>query len=167
MARIIYEAREREDRQREELITVLGTKNRTSKISAVCRKIRSGDPFPVPSLEWRLEEEKKRREKERERRQRRRKKKRRIGALDLEKVQFRASGRSRGRGERIETRKRVERPSDRMDIFTFCTTMPSAHARRCRIPASPLLTTPFLNSIFVSNFLRCSSILHHMESFNI
>lgn len=75
MARIIYEAREREDRQREELITVLGTKNRTSKISAVCRKIRSGDPFPVPSLEWRLEEEKKRREKERERRQRRRKKK--------------------------------------------------------------------------------------------
>lgn len=67
MARIIYEAREREDRQREELITVLGTKNRTSKISAVCRKIRSGDPFPVPSLEWRLEEEKKRREKERKR----------------------------------------------------------------------------------------------------
>lgn len=95
----------------------------TSKISAVCRKIRSGDPFPVPSLEWRLEEarrEETTRERERERKKAEaEEKKRRVGALDLEKVQFRASGRLRGRGKRIETRRRVERPSDRTDIFTL------------------------------------------------
>lgn len=93
----------------------------TSKISAVCRKIRSGDPFPVPSLEWRLEEarrEETTRERERKKAEAE-EKKRRVGALDLEKVQFRASGRLRGRGKRIETRRRVERPSDRMDIFTL------------------------------------------------
>lgn len=93
----------------------------TSKISAVCRKIRSGDPFPVPSLEWRLEEarrEETTRERERKKAEAE-EKKRRVGALDLEKVQFRASGRLRGRGKRIETRRRVERPSDRTDIFTL------------------------------------------------
>lgn len=122
VARIIYEAREREDRQRKELITVLGTKNRPQRFQPCAVKLGAAIRFLFPpwSGASRKLEEKKRRERERERKKAEaEEKKRRVGALDLEKVQFRASRRLRGRGKRIETRRRVERPSDRMDIFTL------------------------------------------------